>query len=214
MNDLRLLIEKILQIKNTVWVKNGRIVAFNISKETLERICESTNVANIIVDEKFLFNLKESGVNISNVDVEVLSNPWDIIKILDAILKDDIMFFYNLYKEDYREVKRNVFIHKDAILGDVVILNSGPILIEGGAVVNDLVIITGPAWIKKDAKLLSNAKISCGVIGVVSKFGAEMDTAILDNYSNMAHAGFLGHSYVGRWVNIGALTAFSDLKNR
>ncbi len=213
MNDLRLLIEKILQIKNTVWVKNGRIVAFNISKETLERICESTNVANIIVDEKFLFNLKESGVNISNVDVEVLSNPWDIIKILDAILKDDIMFFYNLYKEDYREVKRNVFIHKDAILGDVVILNSGPILIEGGAVVNDLVIITGPAWIKKDAKLLSNAKISCGVIGVVSKFGAEMDTAILDNYSNMAHVGFLGHSYVGRWVNIGALTAFSDLKN-
>jgi len=213
MNNLRLLIEKILQVKNTVWIKNGRIVAFNISKETLEHICKSTDVANMIINEEFLSSLKKSGVEVLNVNIKILSNPWDIINILDAILKDDIMFFYNLYKEDFREVKRNVFVHKNAVLGDVVIFNSEPILIEDGVVINDLVTITGPAWIKKDAKLLSNAKVSCSVIGVVSKFGAEMDTAILDNYSNMAHAGFLGHSYVGRWVNIGALTAFSDLKN-
>ena len=32
-------------------------------------------------------------------------------------------------------------------------------------------------------------------------------------YSNKQHSGFLGHAYLGSWVNLGADTNNSDLKN-
>jgi hypothetical protein len=41
----------------------------------------------------------------------------------------------------------------------------------------------------------------------------ELEGTIVLGYSNKAHDGFLGHSYLGRWVNIGAQTANSNLKN-
>jgi hypothetical protein len=45
------------------------------------------------------------------------------------------------------------------------------------------------------------------------KIGGEIDACIIDGYSNKQHGGFLGHAYVGRWVNIGAGAENSDLKN-
>ena len=32
-------------------------------------------------------------------------------------------------------------------------------------------------------------------------------------YSNKGHEGFIGHSYLGEWINLGAMTTNSDLKN-
>jgi UDP-N-acetylglucosamine diphosphorylase/glucosamine-1-phosphate N-acetyltransferase len=40
-----------------------------------------------------------------------------------------------------------------------------------------------------------------------------VESSVILGYSNKAHDGFLGHAYVGRWVNLGALTTNSDLKN-
>ena len=40
-----------------------------------------------------------------------------------------------------------------------------------------------------------------------------MDDTIFAAYSNKQHDGFIGHSYLGEWVNIGAGTNNSDLKN-
>ena len=50
-------------------------------------------------------------------------------------------------------------------------------------------------------------------IGPVCKVGGEITGSIIDGYSNKQHLGFLGDSYVGRWVNMGAGTSVSDLKN-
>ena len=35
----------------------------------------------------------------------------------------------------------------------------------------------------------------------------------IQGFSNKQHDGFLGHSYIGEWVNLGANTNTSDLKN-
>ena len=40
-----------------------------------------------------------------------------------------------------------------------------------------------------------------------------MEASIIHSYSNKQHDGFLGHSYLGMWVNLGADTNNSDLKN-
>lgn len=36
---------------------------------------------------------------------------------------------------------------------------------------------------------------------------------MVEAYSNKQHHGFLGHSYLGSWINLGAGTCNSDLKN-
>jgi UDP-N-acetylglucosamine diphosphorylase/glucosamine-1-phosphate N-acetyltransferase len=50
-------------------------------------------------------------------------------------------------------------------------------------------------------------------IGPVCKVGGEIEGSIIHGYSNKQHSGFLGHSYLGAWVNLGAGTNTSDLKN-
>ena len=50
-------------------------------------------------------------------------------------------------------------------------------------------------------------------IGPVCRVGGEVEESIIHGYSNKYHDGFLGHAYVGEWVNLGALTTNSDLKN-
>ncbi len=50
-------------------------------------------------------------------------------------------------------------------------------------------------------------------IGPVCRVGGEVEDSIIHGYSNKYHDGFLGHAYVGQWVNLGALTTNSDLKN-
>ena len=50
-------------------------------------------------------------------------------------------------------------------------------------------------------------------IGPVCRVGGEVEESIIQGYSNKYHDGFLGHAYVGEWVNLGALTTNSDLKN-
>ena len=50
-------------------------------------------------------------------------------------------------------------------------------------------------------------------IGPDCRVGGEVETSILHAHVNKYHAGFLGHSYLCPWVNLGALTTNSDLKN-
>ena len=45
------------------------------------------------------------------------------------------------------------------------------------------------------------------------RVGGEVEGSIIHGYSNKYHDGFLGHAYVGQWVNLGAMTTNSDLKN-
>jgi UDP-N-acetylglucosamine diphosphorylase/glucosamine-1-phosphate N-acetyltransferase len=47
----------------------------------------------------------------------------------------------------------------------------------------------------------------------VCKVGGEIEASIIHGYSNKQHDGFLGHSYLGEWINIAADCINSDLKN-
>ncbi|MFQ6098012.1 MAG: hypothetical protein ACE5O2_09835, partial [Armatimonadota bacterium] len=65
-----------------------------------------------------------------------------------------------------------------------------------------------------DGSLIDGAKTREGVtIGPVCKVGGEVEESIFHAYSNKHHDGFLGHAYVGEWINVGALATNSDLKN-
>jgi UDP-N-acetylglucosamine diphosphorylase/glucosamine-1-phosphate N-acetyltransferase len=50
-------------------------------------------------------------------------------------------------------------------------------------------------------------------IGPYSKAGGEINTAVFQAFSNKSHDGYLGHSVLGEWCNIGAGATSSNLKN-
>jgi UDP-N-acetylglucosamine diphosphorylase/glucosamine-1-phosphate N-acetyltransferase len=50
-------------------------------------------------------------------------------------------------------------------------------------------------------------------IGPVCKLGGEINSVIIQGWSNKSHDGYLGDAYLGQWVNLGAGTVNSNLKN-
>lgn len=96
----------------------------------------------------------------------------------------------------------------------VVDAREGPVAIEDGVRVSPMCTIQGPAFVGAGTLLQPGATVRHGSwIGPVCKVGGEIEASILHGYSNKQHDGFLGHSYVGSWVNIAADCINSDLKN-
>jgi len=92
--------------------------------------------------------------------------------------------------------------------------SEGPIVIEEKVIFEPNVTIIGPVVIRSGTLIKAGAKIHPGVtIGPVSKIGGEVENSIIQGYSNKQHDGYLGHSFIGEWCNLGAGTNTSDLRN-
>lgn len=107
-----------------------------------------------------------------------------------------------------------VFIEEGARIGPHVVLDAtaGPILIRKGTMVAPFTHLLGPVAIGRDSQILGG-RITASSIGDHCKVRGELSNSIILGHSNKGHEGFVGHSYVGRWVNLGALTTTSNLKN-
>jgi UDP-N-acetylglucosamine diphosphorylase/glucosamine-1-phosphate N-acetyltransferase len=98
--------------------------------------------------------------------------------------------------------------------GVVLDASGGPILIGNDVTLMAHAAIEGPCVIGDRSVIKMGAKIYGGsTVGPMCKVGGEVEASILQGYSNKQHDGFLGHSYIGEWCNLGADTNTSDLKN-
>jgi UDP-N-acetylglucosamine diphosphorylase/glucosamine-1-phosphate N-acetyltransferase len=91
--------------------------------------------------------------------------------------------------------------------------SAGPITIGPGAVLKPFTHVTGPCHIDRGVQLCGACVRGPTTIGPDCRVGGEVEASILHSHVNKYHAGFLGHSYLCPWVNLGALTTNSDLKN-
>lgn len=114
-----------------------------------------------------------------------------------------------------RGSRSEVYIAPGARLHPMVVLDAehGPIYIDEGAEIHPFTRIEGPCYIGKKSILLGAKCREGNSIGPMCRVGGEVEESIIQGYSNKYHDGFLGHAYVGQWVNLGALTTNSDLKN-
>ncbi|UCF79366.1 MAG: hypothetical protein JSW03_03710 [Candidatus Eiseniibacteriota bacterium] len=97
--------------------------------------------------------------------------------------------------------------------GVVIDARGGPVFIGTDARVSSFTRIEGPCSIG-DGTFLVGGRITGGCsFGPCCRIGGEVEQSIIQGYSNKYHEGFVGHSYIGEWVNLGALTTNSDLKN-
>jgi UDP-N-acetylglucosamine diphosphorylase/glucosamine-1-phosphate N-acetyltransferase len=164
--------------------------------------------------------------HVVEVDARLLAFPWDIISANgEQIVRDVPLLIQQAGWPTAAErppdgaaiVIHNpaqVYLHPDAKLEGPLVLDArdGPIVIDA-ARVEPFSFIQGPAAIGAGA-LIASARIRGETtIGPVCRVGGEVEASVLQGYSNKHHDGFLGHSYLGEWVNIGAMTTNSDLKN-
>jgi UDP-N-acetylglucosamine diphosphorylase / glucose-1-phosphate thymidylyltransferase / UDP-N-acetylgalactosamine diphosphorylase / glucosamine-1-phosphate N-acetyltransferase / galactosamine-1-phosphate N-acetyltransferase len=90
---------------------------------------------------------------------------------------------------------------------------NGPIILAANVWVQPFTRIEGPCAIGADTQLFRANLRGSVTIGPTCRVGGEVEASIVHGYSNKYHEGFLGHAYVGQWVNLGAITSNSDLRN-
>jgi len=91
-------------------------------------------------------------------------------------------------------------------------LRGGPIRLDDGVRVEGPARLTGPLYVGADSILVGGA-IGTSSIGPVCRVRGEVVDSIFLGFDNKAHDGHMGHAMLGRWVNLGAFTTNSDLKN-
>jgi UDP-N-acetylglucosamine diphosphorylase/glucosamine-1-phosphate N-acetyltransferase len=148
-----------------------------------------------------------------------MEGVWDFIKHLVAMLEADVPI---LGASMQRGLPRGaigigdhpVFVAEGATVEPSVCFDTtaGPILLDAGSRVMAFTRLVGPLYVGQHS-ILTTDRISASSIGDTCKVHGELSTTIMTGHSNKGHDGFVGHSMMGRWVNLGAGTITSNLKN-
>ena len=197
-----------------VYLKEDMVVAARLSGNNLREF--KKNLSSLIDPTHFPTMRKEQA------DVRTINYVWNLIKEHNAELIAEINLIgkQELTNSSFPGVhylnKEKIFIGENTLIKPGVILDAsnGPIYIGSNSIIYPNSVILGPAYIGNSTIIKSLAKIYENVsIGDVCKVGGEVEDAIIMSYTNKQHDGFIGHSYLGSWVNLGADTNCSDLRN-
>jgi UDP-N-acetylglucosamine diphosphorylase/glucosamine-1-phosphate N-acetyltransferase len=173
--------------------------------------------------EDYLDDFADSSFTEFKVLLTKLTYLWDALDIVGNQIELDKAYF-PLYRPFNKSHYDGVYgLEKDEIyIGENVNIAPGVVIdaTEGAVIISDNVkimpnsVIIGPCFIGANSVIKIGAKIyeNCA-IGNNCKIGGELENSIIQSYSNKQHEGFLGHSYISEWVNLGADTNNSDLKN-
>ncbi len=150
-----------------------------------------------------------------------LTHPWDIVSNLgellgadwrpaDSSLDSDIPDHLIADNRDRLHLGEQSRIHPTAIVRT----DNGPVYISIGVEVGPYSILEGPLYIGPNCRIHPYTWLHGGnALGPVCRVAGELVGCLMHSYVNKQHAGFLGHTYVGSWVNIGAGATNSNLKN-
>lgn len=168
-----------------------------------------------------------------NIELPMYGYIWDLVAAIDDEIKDDFNYFRRnsngdgfLKDRDRTDNKGrefpggdfinsgDIYIAADAevLPGNVLDASKGPIFIGSRVRIEPHSYLVGPLYIGKESHVVGG-KITGSSIGPVCRIGGEVEESIIQGYTNKYHAGFLGHAYLGEWINLGAMTTNSDLKN-
>ena len=209
--DLEVYNELKLAETDTAFINNDTLIGAKLSG----KILQDAALTDIISDYKTL----PSKVILKEIQASVFEHLWDMVNFNDRAIDIDIKLFPEIRSwrgsESASRFDDDVYIHHSATIpaGVFIDTSKGPVVIDRKAVIEPRSLIQGPAYIGKKSTILGGIIREGCSIGPVCKVGGELEESIILGYSNKSHEGFIGHSYIGEWVNIGASTTNSDLKN-
>lgn len=157
------------------------------------------------------------------VDGVWLDAVWDIVRHLMALLQRDIPHLAAQTEATRLEPSQASIVvsgpHAVWVEDEVVVepmayfdTSAGPVLLRRGTRVQAFTRMVGPCYVGAHCTL-STDRIAASAIGEHCRVHGELSTSVLIGHSNKSHDGFVGHSVLGRWVNLGAGTITSNLKN-
>jgi UDP-N-acetylglucosamine diphosphorylase/glucosamine-1-phosphate N-acetyltransferase len=230
-------VTKIINRKqDTVFTVNGKTAAFLISNDYLKLIdtqsgepidsalLQAVNTVEIegeLID--YPWQLVSTAAEQISADLELAESgnyiepspkPWVNVSVLDKL---QIVGDFEVQPGVVIDAgKHTVRIEKGVRLGAGVVLDAseGPIWLAEDAKIETGALLMGPVYIGSGSIVRPGARLSDGVcLGPQCRVGGEVSQTIFQGYSNKQHSGYLGTSYIGSWVNLGAATDNSDLKN-
>jgi UDP-N-acetylglucosamine diphosphorylase/glucosamine-1-phosphate N-acetyltransferase len=168
------------------------------------------------------FDEKASKLDCFDVGGEWITRPWDIVsKNTEHLFRDfrtagqPGVSNHHLATLALVGPADRLRIHETARVDPYTVFDTtnGPINVEAGAWIQPFTRLEGPCHVGRDTHLF-RANLRGGVtLGPCCRIGGEVESSLVHGYSNKYHEGFLGHAYVGEWVNLGAITSNSDLRN-
>ena len=206
--------------KDRAFISKGELLALNLKGEDFKKY--ETEVKTLYKKTSIESILKK--VKKTEIKLEFIKYLWDLIRLNSEEIVRDFKRLSKVKKNDFKKgvessVKiynpKDVYIGKNGRIDAFVVLDArkGPIYIDENIKIQSLTRIEGPSYIGMNSVLLG-AKIREGTsTGPFCRVGGEVENSIFSGYDNKYHDGFLGHSCVGEWVNLGAMTTNSDLKN-
>lgn len=215
-----------------LWLSSGKAVAARTPRELR---ADFFGDGRLTIDE-----IGRSGAETTMLAGWWLDDLWDFIKLLPEQLADDLAFMARPgFAERLGGPKRfapapdsaivigenPVLIASDFASGGQVVVrgatiepqvvfdtSAGPIFVGAGSHVHAFTRLVGPCYVGRNTQILGDRVAACS-IGDVCKVRGELSNTIILGHANKGHDGFVGHSYLGRWVNVGAGTITSNLKN-
>jgi UDP-N-acetylglucosamine diphosphorylase/glucosamine-1-phosphate N-acetyltransferase len=149
----------------------------------------------------------------------VLQAPWELISGTGEQICQDVSAIFpesrfslpdGVHCAGSKKISVGHGVHLEA--GVHLDATDGPIRLSDDVQVLAFTRLAGPAFVGPGTHLLGGAFQDVS-IGPNCRVRGEVASSVVLGYSNKAHDGYLGHSYLGKWVNLGALTTSSDLKN-
>ncbi len=205
--------------KDVAVKQNGRIALAHLSEKVASKYGEE--LLKPFIDKTSEKITKECKL-LEAANLSLLTYPWDLVNKNAELIREDFSILGMKECEgtiDDRVAiygdRKNVHVGKGSFVEAYVTLDArdGPIYIGEETVVHSGSRVSGPAYIGNKTIIATGLIREGSNIGHVCRVGGELEETIIQGYTNKYHTGFIGHAYIGEWVNLGAATTNSDLKN-
>ena len=207
--------DRLSKISHTFVITAGdRLLVARLDRKGIEYLSDCVAAGKKIDTKKI--NVEKSTKLKAEDSQGLLSEPWDVISVLENSLalqvsgsqsESDLGPGVRVAGNNTIAVGRNASVEEGTVLD----ARQGGIYIGPDAYIATSRIV-GPAYIGGGTQVKQFTIIESSYVGHNCRVAGEIERSIISDHTNKAHAGFIGHSYVGEWVNVGAMTTTSDLK--
>ena len=201
--------------KSAVLFKD-RLVMARVSKQQFATVV--VGQTGLVTPRAVARLAKELGASEGH-DATLFENIWEIVQsngyaiVLQAHTEKEMAPPPRL--SNLKGPSSNLIISAEAEVEEITSfdVSKGPVIIDDGAHIEAFSQVAGPSYIGPKARLHAALIRSGTTIGEECRIGGEVENSIIMSYTNKSHHGYVGDSIVGEWVNLGAGSTFSNLKN-
>lgn len=195
---------------NDAYLQGEELIVAKLDREQLEKLIHDEDIDQLNV------------YDIEDTPFLKINHLWDIFLLNgDALTEDFQLLTQDQESAPLSETNRvigdpkNIFLAEGATVEYATLnVKDGPIYLDRNSEIMEGAMVRGSLYLGEKSIIRMGARIyGPTTIGPWSRVGGEVMQSVIQGYSNKSHEGFLGHSVIGEWCNIGADTSVSNLKN-